>query len=283
MGSALPALPPSLPIPNYSGLTALQLAEVVVHVVRADGAEEVHVVVAVEPGHLRVVDEGRALRCGVEREGEREGEGVRVLSEAWGRGPGAGGRAKSAPAHATQAAEATHEDVHLLVEVVVDDEVVRHPHAVRLHGVALRRDNGGKSGEDGGWKGGAGRVSRRSGRAPMATSQLEAKTLRARDGAGSCEGHNYRHTAATRCGDWRSREPSIKRARLGSREERARIAPPSSVRGSSTRSGLFGDSQRHKSPRGDEIRGHRKAHAAQTAPRAAGLCKSTSYNALPEP
>lgn len=32
----------------------------------------------------------------------------------------------------------THEDVHLLVQIVVDDKIVCHPYAVRLHRVSLR-------------------------------------------------------------------------------------------------------------------------------------------------
>jgi hypothetical protein len=77
------------PLTVLAHVEALQLAQVLVHVVGRDGAQKIDVVVRVEARELGRVDQRRP------------------------------------------------EDVHLAVEVVRDDQLVRHPHAVRLHRVAL--------------------------------------------------------------------------------------------------------------------------------------------------
>jgi len=144
-------------------LTALQLAQVVVHVVGRDGAEEGDVVVAVEARELAVVHERRPLQqqqqtrggghawpvkqddqIGHGASGAHEDTGVmsaRVRrtalrsAKAWAsRKCTTGAQSAAFPTARRQGIPLlTHENVHLLVQPVVHDEVVSHPHAVRLH------------------------------------------------------------------------------------------------------------------------------------------------------
>jgi hypothetical protein len=112
--------------------------------------EELDVVAAVELGQLARVRLARALRGGVGwggwgawgARGRREGGGGRGRAAGlWAGRPCLPGR--RAPQRAALRRGA-HVDLHLLVQPVADDQVVRHGEAVRLHRVVLPEVEGGE-------------------------------------------------------------------------------------------------------------------------------------------